>query len=579
VVVQTREPGPPRDRRAGALGPGRLLARRGRRCAPPLRFPPARRDPADRDAAGACATTRSGLRRPAARATSCSGRCPVDGEGRPTSSRADDRDATLGGAPAAARGWSRPGVPSASTSTRSTRAVTAPRTLPRADAVPARRRGERGGDLEIRIFGDPVLRQRATRSRTSTVGSPRSPTTCSRRCGRRGVGLAANQVGVLKRLFTWEVELEEEERGTGPSAGRWSTRSCSTPPRSSRRATRAACPSPACSTRVERPLRVEVAHQDLGGDEHTVQLEGFLARVWLHEMDHLNGILFIDHLAAHDRKAALKRCASTASSRGSTTPTRPRRAAARRAAARPAAGGRREPRAHRLPRHPRGRRPALEALVAADDVEVVGVVTNPDRPGPLGTPVPPPVKVAAEATASGLAAGASPRGARRPRGAGVDACAVVAYGALLPRDVLDAGGRGFVNLHFSLLPRWRGAAPVQHACAPATRVTGVTTFVLDEGMDTGPVLRRVEVPIGPDETAGHAARAAGRGRRAGAGRRLRPARRRREPGAAAGRGRHLAPKITPTTSRSTGPPGRRSPTWCAAPTRRPARTRRSAASG
>jgi peptide deformylase len=57
---------------------------------------------------------------------------------------------------------------------------------------------------------------------------------------------------------------------------------------------------------VDRPLRVEVAHQDLHGDDHTVQLEGFLARVFLHEMDHLNGILFIDHLAAHDRKAAMK---------------------------------------------------------------------------------------------------------------------------------------------------------------------------------------------------------------------------------------------------------------------------------
>ncbi|MEX1162286.1 MAG: peptide deformylase, partial [Nitriliruptor sp.] len=57
---------------------------------------------------------------------------------------------------------------------------------------------------------------------------------------------------------------------------------------------------------VDRPLRVEVAHQDLHGDDHTVQLEGFLARIFLHEMDHLNGILFIDHLAEHDRKAAMK---------------------------------------------------------------------------------------------------------------------------------------------------------------------------------------------------------------------------------------------------------------------------------
>jgi methionyl-tRNA formyltransferase len=84
----------------------------------------------------------------------------------------------------------------------------------------------------------------------------------------------------------------------------------------------------------------------------------------------------------------------------------------------------------------------------------------------------------------------------------VDACAVVAYGALLPPDVLAAGGHGFVNLHFSLLPAWRGAAPVQHALLAGDAETGVTCFVLEEGMDTGPVLARAATPIGARETAG-----------------------------------------------------------------------------
>jgi methionyl-tRNA formyltransferase len=84
----------------------------------------------------------------------------------------------------------------------------------------------------------------------------------------------------------------------------------------------------------------------------------------------------------------------------------------------------------------------------------------------------------------------------------LDACAVVAYGALLPRSVLDVGGRGFVNLHFSLLPAWRGAAPVQHSIRAGDDTTGVTCFVLEEGMDTGPVLRTAPTPIGADETAG-----------------------------------------------------------------------------
>ncbi len=148
--------------------------------------------------------------------------------------------------------------------------------------------------------------------------------------------------------------------------------------------------------------------------------------------------------------------------------------------------------------------PSLAALDDADDVEIVAVVTNPDRPrGRSGTPVPPPVKEAA------IERGLRVLQPERPveivdalDAADLDAAAVVAYGALLPASVLDTGGRGFVNLHFSLLPRWRGAAPVQHAIRAGDEVTGVTTFVLDEGMDTGPVLAHVEVDIDPRETAG-----------------------------------------------------------------------------
>jgi methionyl-tRNA formyltransferase len=148
--------------------------------------------------------------------------------------------------------------------------------------------------------------------------------------------------------------------------------------------------------------------------------------------------------------------------------------------------------------------PALEAFVAARDIEVAVVITNPDRPrGRRGTPQPPPVKVAAQAAGLEVWQPTKPREVLEDlRALQLDACAVVAYGALLPPDVLAAGGRGFVNLHFSLLPRWRGAAPVQHAIRAGDRTTGVTTFVLDEGMDTGPVLDRLEVEIGGQESAG-----------------------------------------------------------------------------
>ena len=148
--------------------------------------------------------------------------------------------------------------------------------------------------------------------------------------------------------------------------------------------------------------------------------------------------------------------------------------------------------------------PSLEAFLAAVDVDVVAVVTNPDRPSGRGHKLqPPPVKVAA------TAAGVPVLQPDRPReilddlkAHNLDACAVVAYGSLLPPDVLEAGGRGFVNLHFSLLPAWRGAAPVQHAILAGDGRTGVTCFVLEAGMDTGPVLLTAETGIEASETAG-----------------------------------------------------------------------------
>ncbi len=82
------------------------------------------------------------------------------------------------------------------------------------------------------------------------------------------------------------------------------------------------------------------------------------------------------------------------------------------------------------------------------------------------------------------------------------ACPVVAYGALVPRAALDVPPLGWVNLHFSLLPAWRGAAPVQHAILAGDEVTGATTFVLEEGLDTGPVLGLVTETIRPTDTSG-----------------------------------------------------------------------------
>ena len=99
-----------------------------------------------------------------------------------------------------------------------------------------------------------------------------------------------------------------------------------------------------------------------------------------------------------------------------------------------------------------------------------------------------------------------------------DCCPVVAYGALLPSSVLDIPRHGWVNLHFSLLPRWRGAAPVQHAVLAGDEVTGASTFRIVAELDAGPTYAMISEPIGPTDTSGDLLRAARRARCAAAGR-------------------------------------------------------------
>lgn len=148
---------------------------------------------------------------------------------------------------------------------------------------------------------------------------------------------------------------------------------------------------------------------------------------------------------------------------------------------------------------------ALAALLESRHA-VAGVVTQPDRPrGRSGTPQPSPVKVRAADVGIPVLQPASPRdegfaaelAALRP-----DACAIVAYGHILPPEVLAVPPRGTVNVHFSLLPRYRGAAPVQRAIMAGETETGVTTFVLEPTLDTGPMLRQIREPIHPEDTTG-----------------------------------------------------------------------------
>jgi methionyl-tRNA formyltransferase len=148
--------------------------------------------------------------------------------------------------------------------------------------------------------------------------------------------------------------------------------------------------------------------------------------------------------------------------------------------------------------------PTLEAVLRHHDV--VAVVTQPDRPAHRGQRLtPPPVKT--RALESGLPILQPPRlrdpeWPERLRALGADVAVVAAFGQILPQAVLDAPRRGSINVHGSLLPRYRGAAPIQWAIMRGETVTGITTFQMDAGMDTGPMLLSASTPIGPEETAG-----------------------------------------------------------------------------
>lgn len=149
--------------------------------------------------------------------------------------------------------------------------------------------------------------------------------------------------------------------------------------------------------------------------------------------------------------------------------------------------------------------PALDA-VAASRHELVGVVTRPDAPSGRGRRlVASPVAQRADELGVPVLKPEHPRDPAfqaaladlRP-----DACPVVAYGALLPQSALDLVPHGWINLHFSVLPAWRGAAPVQHSLWAGDEVTGATTFRIVKALDAGPVFGVMTERIRPDDTAG-----------------------------------------------------------------------------
>ena len=149
--------------------------------------------------------------------------------------------------------------------------------------------------------------------------------------------------------------------------------------------------------------------------------------------------------------------------------------------------------------------PSLEALLKSDD-QVVGVVTQPDRPKGRGQAViPSPIKVVCQREGIPML---QPLKMKAPefmealRQWKPDVVAVTAFGRILPPAILALPPRGCINVHGSLLPKYRGAGPVQWAVINGERETGITTMMMDEGMDTGNMLLQERVVIRPDDTAG-----------------------------------------------------------------------------
>jgi methionyl-tRNA formyltransferase len=153
--------------------------------------------------------------------------------------------------------------------------------------------------------------------------------------------------------------------------------------------------------------------------------------------------------------------------------------------------------------------PTLQALLKSEH-ELVGVVTQPDKPvGRDQKITPPPIKIALGSGAPGSCALPllqperikNPQAIEAIRALAPDVIVVMAYGQILPRDILEVPTIACLNLHASLLPRWRGAAPIQAAIASGDRETGITVMYMDEGLDTGDILLQRKVGISPNETA------------------------------------------------------------------------------
>ncbi len=277
---------------------------------------------------------------------------------------------------------------------------------------------------------------------------------------QRGVGLAAVQVGVPQRIVVVDygeglMELVNPE--ITHRAG-------------SEKGFEGCLSVPGYMGEVTRPTEVTVTAQDREGDRIFVDVEGWAARVLCHEIDHLDGNLFIDR--SEDIVPMAPRTRLRVVFMGT----------------------------------PEFAATVLREMIGANSA-VVGAVTAPDRPGGRGQrPAPSPVKTLALASRVPVLQPESsadhPDLVRHLTWLEPDLIVTAAYGQILRKEILDLPRLGCINVHASLLPRYRGAAPIQRLLMAGETETGVTIISMDEGMDTGPILLQCALPVLEEDDAG-----------------------------------------------------------------------------
>lgn len=313
--------------------------------------------------------------------------------------------------------------------------------------------------LKIHTIPDPILRKEATKAKPTDQIRALAEEMHGIQKKSQGIGLAAPQVGQSVKLFVMGVDKNKPGENF-PLKTIWLN------PKIINKSTRnmlgvEGCLSvPNIELAIERFDSATVAGQDEFGHSRTVTYNGYGAQVAQHEIDHLNGILFID---------------------------------------------RNKPFRVILMGSPAVAVPMFAKIFSHPGFEVVAVISETDKPKGRGMRLTPTaVKTWAEAQKLPVSTPAKldPTTITEIAKLAPDLIVVIAYNKILPKALLDVPRFGCVNVHFSLLPKYRGAAPVQATILNGDKQTGVTVMKMDEGLDTGPIINQAAIDIKSTETAG-----------------------------------------------------------------------------